>query len=598
MIDNITAADYSELLNAAIKHARKMKKHKAEPGMGKLQLRIAVLGTCSIQFFVMVLRYLLSLEGIEAEIYEGEYNGINMDVFDDNSPFYGFNPELVILLPYHTDIVIKPEYFEKEAGIQEKADSVAGMYMQIWEKINERLTCHILQANIVLPPLRKMGCLEANYIFSESHFLKRVNLEFEKRHPGNVTVIDLDALASDIGKYQWFNYSDYYLSKAGFDIKYIGAVVKEFITPILAIKGRVRKCLVMDLDNTLWGGVVSEEGCNGIRIDQNSAEGESYRAFQQYIAGLKSRGVILAVCSKNDEAIAKEPFEKNENMILRLEDISCFMANWEDKATNIRRIAESLNIGLDSLVFVDDNPVERQLIREFLPSVLVVELPEDIAEYSLALEREKAFDWIQLTPEDLSRSASYRENQQREELKLSFESYGEYLKNLEMKGCVSELSEEYADRFTQLINKSNQFNLRTRRYCEAEIKGMMADGDYCLLYVKLSDRFSDYGLISCIILKRQGEVCFIDTWLMSCRVLKRDVEKMAAAAIVKQAEKWGCRYVKGEYLPTKKNGMVRSLYPDLGFVEAGNSGSEAPEAEVYLLNLAEKHEWSYSIAQD
>ena len=587
--------DYSELLNDSMKYARKLKKNPVTSKDGSETVRIAVLGSYSIQFFVMVLRYLLYLEDVQTDIYEGEYNGINMDVFDQDSPFYQFRPEIVIILPYHSDIVIKPSLFEGENEIQKKVESFVATYDQIWEKLNAHLTCHVLQANFVIPPIKKLGCLESNSIYSDTHFLKRINLEFEKRRPENVTIIDMEELASNVGKYQWFNYSSYFLSKSGFDIKFIGLAVREFVTPILALRGKIRKCLVLDLDNTLWGGVVSEEGCQGITIDQNSAEGEAYRAFQQYILDLKSRGVILAVCSKNEEKIAKEPFEKNENMLIKLSDVSCFIANWDDKVTNVNRIAEKLNIGVDSLVFVDDNPVERQLIKDFLPSVLVVDLPIDVAGYCLALEREKAFDWIQITPEDLSRSSSYRENVLRDKLRLSFDSYEEYLKNLEMTGKVSVLTKEYVGRFVQLINKSNQFNLRTKRYCEADVMNMMGNDDYCLLYVQLKDKFTDYGLISCVILKKQEDVCFIDTWLMSCRVLKRDVEKMVCGKIAEQAARWGLKYVLGEYVPSKKNGMVKELFPNLGFEKMPVSEENPQGIERYLLNLDSKPEWNYSI---
>ena len=252
-------------------------------------------------------------------------------------------------------------------------------------------------------------------------------------------------------------------------------------------------------------------------------------------------------------------------MILKLEDISCFVANWEDKAQNIRNIASSLNIGVDSLVFFDDNPAEREIVREYVPEVLVVDVPEDPADYVSSLSLCQPFEWMQLTEEDFKRTQSYRSNAKRQELEQSFVDYDAYLKALEMQGKIEEINEYSKERFTQLINKSNQFNLRTQRYTEAVIESFMENKENKLLAVSLKDKFSDYGIISCIILKKQGEECFIDTWVMSCRVLKRGVEQFAFSHVVKAAKDMGCSRIKGEYIPTEKNRMVKDFYSTLGF---------------------------------
>ena len=350
----------------------------------------------------------------------------------------------------------------------------------------------------------------------------------------------------------------------------LGTVAGEITKMILPDLGRVRKCLVLDLDNTLWGGIVGEDGPEGINTDPNDPEGEAYRAFQEYVLLLKKRGVLLAVNSKNDEDTAKEPFEKNPGMILKLSDIACFTANWSDKAGNMAYIAKHLNIGMDSLVFFDDSPAEREIIRRFCPEVLVIDVPPDPEDYITALDREDPFEWTGVTREDIIRSDSYIANAKREEMASSFKDYREYLKALEMKGKVVRVSEAEAERFAMLTNKSNQFNLRTKRYSEEELETMMAASDTKLIYIDLSDKFSEYGIISCIILKKNREACFIDTWLMSCRVLKRGVELLAYDTVYETALKWGCSVIKGEYIPTKKNGMVKNLYADLGFYEEGN----------------------------
>ncbi|MBR3602268.1 MAG: HAD family hydrolase [Lachnospiraceae bacterium] len=534
---------------------------------GEKDVRIAVLGSYSIQHFVSVLRFLLHEEGIDANIYEGEYDGILMDVLNDDSDLYEFKPSMVILLPSIKDIKEFPVLGSDADAVEQLADKQVQLYQGIWSKLETSLGCQILQANFVLPIERALGNLESNYEYSRSYYYKRINAKLEQKRGGNVTIMDMDYWAGVVGKINWFDNSSYYLSKTGFRMDYIGVAAEVFVKQILALTGKVKKCLVLDLDNTLWGGVVGDDGCMGIQLDPNNAIGESYRAFQQYVLQLKERGVILAVCSKNEEDIAKEPFEKNDKMILKLDDISCFIANWEDKAGNIRTIASKLNIGVDSLVFFDDNPAEREIVKKFVPEVLVVDVPEDPADYVQALSLCMPFEWGQLTGEDFKRTQSYLQNSKRQELESSFVNYDEYLQALDMVGSVDEIDEYSKERFAQLINKSNQFNLRTIRYTEASIEQMMQEENTKLLAVSLKDKFSDYGIISCIILRKDGEECFADTWVMSCRVLKRGVEEFAFSHVCDAARSMGCSKLVGEYIPTAKNRMVKDFYPGLGFEE-------------------------------
>lgn len=530
-------------------------------------VKIAVLGSYSIQHFVSVLRFLLHEEGIDANIYEGEYDGILMDVLNEDSELYEFKPSMVILLPSIKDIKEFPALGSDTETIEQLTDKQVQLYHGIWSKLESSLGCQILQANFVLPIERALGNLESNYEYSRSFYYKRINANLEMKRGSNVTILDMDYWAAVVGKINWFDNSSYYLSKTGYRMDYIGIAAETFVKQILALTGKVKKCLVLDLDNTLWGGVVGDDGCMGIQLDPNNAIGEAYRAFQQYVLQLKERGVILAVCSKNEEDIAKEPFEKNDKMILKLDDISCFVANWEDKAGNIRNIASKLNIGVDSLVFFDDNPAEREIVKKFVPEVLVVDVPEDPADYVQALSLCMPFEWGQLTGEDFKRTQSYLQNSKRQELESSFVNYDEYLQALDMVGSVEEIDEYSKERFAQLINKSNQFNLRTIRYTEAAIEQMMQDENTKLLAVSLKDKFSDYGIISCIILKKDGEECFADTWVMSCRVLKRGVEEFAFSHVCDAARAMGCTRLVGEYIPTAKNRMVKDFYPGLGFEE-------------------------------
>lgn len=553
-----------------ITEARKFRKQKSKLNLNS-ELKIAVIGTASIQYFVMMLDFQLHNAGIDVEIYEGEYNGITMDVFDDNSALYAFKPDIVIVLNHYTDIKVFPKLLDDREEINRTIDELMAYYKAVWEKISRIEDVYILQSNFVIPPEHLLGNLETAVPYSKTSFFKTINEKLVSSVSKSVTIVDLDLLSQYYGKYQWFDYKAYFMSKSGFKIDYLPSVANLFKKQIVAMKGKTKKCLVLDLDNTLWGGVVGDLGYDGIQLDPNNAIGEAYRYFQSYILDLKNRGVILAVCSKNDEANAKEPFEKNPNMILKLDDISCFVANWDNKADNIRKIAAELNIGVDSLVFFDDNPAEREIIRSFVPECHVVEVPEDPALYALQLDKENPFEWLQITKEDLLRNNSYIENRNRTNLQTQFVNYDDYLRALEMSGIVGKLGEKDIPRFTQLLNKSNQFNLRTQRYSEGEIKEIVNSDSGACIYVDLKDKFSEYGIISCVVLKKEGLDCFIESWVMSCRVLKRSVENFMFEGVCKIAKELGCERLVGEYIPSAKNSMVKDFYDYLGFTLISNS---------------------------
>ena len=551
--------NFSRLMKLSRKYA-KLNLQEAEAK------KIAFLGTCSMQMIVSVTKLLLLRYDMIPEVYEGEYDGIKMDVWNDDSAFYAFAPDYVILLPDYRDVAPMPGMLATAKEVEECQSRAVDSWLKIYEKIHEKLpSCQILCSNFVIPFVNSLGNLEGNYLFSASSFYRQVNLGLIEKKPSYVTILDMEQLASYIGKSRWFDETAYFVSKAGFSYEFLGQYCDVIARQFMAILGKPKKCLVLDLDNTLWGGVVGDEGYDGIMLDPNDAIGEAYLAFQEYVMQLKDRGVILAVCSKNDFENAKEPFDKNEHMRIHYEDISCFVANWEDKVSNIRHISSSLNIGLDSLVFFDDNPTERELVRSFLPEVTTIEVPEDPAGYVRALDRAAVFDWLSLTKEDISRSQTYVDNRKREELMISCTDYEAYLEALGLEGNFEALNEKTIARFSQLINKSNQFNLRTRRYTEAEITAMMESDDYGLYTVSLKDKFSNYGVIACLVLQYQGGECFVDSWVMSCRVLKKDVEKYTMTKLLESAKARGCTKVVGEYLPTAKNGMVKELYQTFEF---------------------------------
>ena len=559
-VSEIRIDDYSALLNIG----RKWKKIEV---YDVPKIKIAIIGSSSIQLLTSVLRALLTRYDLYADIYEGEYNGILMDVFDNTSKLYSFEPEYIVILPDYRDIeAYCPPMLADTESVNRSVNDAYEQYARIFERIHENLPqTQVLIANFVTPIFEPLGSLSSNYGFSKRSFYRQVNNALTNNRPPFVFILDVEELAEYLGKQSFINESAYYLNKSGFDLQYIGYYCDLIARQFEAFAGKARKCLVLDLDNTLWGGVVGDLGYDGILLDPNDAEGEAYLAFQRYIVELKNRGIIISICSKNDEVNAKEPFEKNENMVLKLSDISAFYANWDDKATNIKRISNELNIGTDSMVFFDDNPTERELINEFLPEVKVINVPEDPALYTRALDREFVFEWTQLTKEDIGRIETYANNRARNALMETCIDYDDYLINLQMKIECKELSDTDMERFVQLTNKSNQFNLRTRRYSEAEIIGLQNENSYVLLTIKLEDRFSKYGIIGCAILKIDGDTCFIENWVMSCRVLKKGVENYTIEKIIDIAKKHGCSKVVGEFVPTKKNSMVSNLYDTLGF---------------------------------
>jgi len=569
-------------IDKLMKLAKRAEKSDVYSGKFNKSLKIAVMGTNSIQYVCKLVKLILAFKyGILANIFEGEYDGIANAILDDSSELYSFLPDVVVLIPDVGDVRGFPKLLSSDAEIAETFRESMDYYKMLWEKLS-KTGAHIFQANFVSPPISQLGNLEANYAFSKNSFVSSLNQELIRQKPSNVTFIDFDALASNLGKNKWFDYSSYFLYKQGFCFDFLGDVCSLMCNQIAALSGMTKKCLVLDLDNTLWGGIVGDDGYDGIELDPNNAVGEAYRFFQSYVLELKNRGVILAICSKNEEEIAKEPFLKNKDMLIKLYDIACFIANWDDKATNITRIAKELNIGTDSLVFFDDNPAEREIVKTHLPEVMVIDVPNDPAYYASALYKAHTFDWIQLAKEDLSRSSSYVAQEKRTKLESSFVNYDEYLKALDMSADIGFLEQKQIPRFSQLINKTNQFNLRTQRYSEANISDFMQNDSYRLIYASLSDKFSDYGLISAVILRKDNAECFIDTWLMSCRVLKRGVEDLVFNKIAETAKELGCTKITGEYLSTKRNMMVKDLYLGYGFEKTSTDNT-------YVLDISRAH---------
>lgn len=567
---------------------REIKKNgaKDEKANDKLyKKKIALLGAGSLQYFAAILKYCLQISGIDAELLIGTYKGLEMDVMDDSSEYNSFQPDVTVIFSSYRDVMQYPAMHESEEKVWEMVWEEIGKYEILWDKIYRRNGSYILQTNLVTPIERKMGNLEANYIWSRQTYLELLNYGFQKKKKNFVSILDFNYLASIEGKEKWFDFPNYYLNKSNMSYASLPGAVEEVVLNILNYCGINKKCIVLDLDNTIWGGILEEAGVENINIFPDDPIGEAFLDFQKYLKGLKERGVILAVCSKNDIDFAKEVFQTNKNMILRLEDISCFIANWENKADNIRQIAADLNIGLNSIVFVDDNPVERDLVQSILPEVEVLALSEDPANYVLDMEKAKYFEWLQITEEDANRTNSYKAKEALKVMLQNYDNYDDYLSSLGMEGSIEEVTPQSIARTAQLFNKSNQFNSVRFRGTEAQLLKLQEEGRI-LLTCQLRDKFANYGLVACAILEIENDKCIVTAWAMSCRVFKRTLEKYMLNEFTKIALRNRCNKLIVLFIPNERNGMVKEMLEENGFCESADTGQYclAIDESIYFEN--------------
>jgi FkbH-like protein len=544
-------------------------------------VRLAILSSSTVDHLLPSLRVAALRRGIFLTTYLGDYGQYLQELLDQSSGLGQFKPDM-ILVALDTRHLVETEI--RRDG-EDPAQSGIGLLKTIWKAASERFNCSVLQQTLLPVHENLLGSNEQRFSVSPADATRRLNqLIRESADEVGVHLIAIDSWSARQGLDAWHSSSLWHHAKqeiAPAMAPFYGDLVGRVIG---ALRGRTSKCLVLDLDNTIWGGVIGDDGISGIALGQNSATGEAFVEFQRYVLRLSRRGVILAVCSKNDEANALQPFEEHTEMVLKRSDIACFVANWQDKASNLRKIAETLNIGIDSLVFVDDNPYERAQVRSELPMVAVPEIGEDPSSYPSILGSAGYFEAVAITEEDATRTAQYRENAERQKLQAGASDMDSYLKSLEMVLVGGPIDEPNLKRVTQLINKTNQFNLTTRRYTEQDVARFMADDSYFTIQLRLLDRFGDSGIICIVIGRVEGEKAFLDTWLMSCRVLGRQVEEATLNIVAAQALEYGANKLVGEYLPTSKNGMVKLLYEKLGFQK---TTEETDGHSIWSMDLAQ-----------
>lgn len=563
----ITRCRDATLLNSDIMELQRVAKRLAKLLASGVdvgpRVKIAVLSSFTTDFLVELLTLCLFRRGIAADILKGPYGALATEVLGGGAILAG-KPDLTVLLPTHRDLLYAPE----PGCSREQAEAAVEREVATWRAIWERLQTPVVQLSFDAPPYRTLGELDGFVPGGKLRHVRLVNLALGDSSPPNVALVDAEALGGRLGEAAWHDPHLYHLCKQPFS----GAALPEFADTLAAtvagLLGRSRKVLVFDLDNTLWGGVIGDVGLEGIVLGPETAEGEAFVTVQQYAKALARRGIILAVCSKNDAEIARLPFREHPAMVLREEDIACFIASFDNKATGLRRIAESLNVGLDSLVLVDDSPTERAWVRSALPEVMVIELPKSQSGFCRAIEASKAFPTPRLTAEDLTRGASYRVRAETWSAQQTVDDIDGFLAGLESTAIREPVSSGSLDRIVQLIAKTNQFKMNSTTFCPNEI----ARDPTCVIALRLVDRLQDYGIVSVAVTGAEPDELVVRNWVMSCRVFSRRLEYVMFDLLQRRAADIGAARISLSYEPSQRNKLVQNVLEELGFAHDDITG--------------------------
>lgn len=545
-------------------------------------LKIAFLRNITIDPIIPYIKFLCFKENIKADIYMGEYDNVIQDVMnaERRSTLYKFNPDIIIIcLKLETLAGILVENFSdlNTKEINNEAIRIINYIDNILQKIRKNSNITILLHNFEVPVYPSFGVLDYQDHSKQVNTIRKINfdlLDIVSKYTSTY-IVDIDMLKSTIGYLNFIDNRYWNIAKAPYTREAFKIIAKEYIKFIRILKGKNKKCLVLDCDNTLWGGIIGEDGINKIKIGKTHP-GSAYLEFQQAILNLYNRGILLAICSKNNVQDVLEVLEEHPDMILRKKHFVSMRINWNDKVSNLKGIAKELNIGLDSIVLIDDSEFEINLVKKLLPEVEAVQLPKDPSSYRDLLNSSGLFDTLTFSEEDWMRNEMYRTEISRREAELQVTTLDDYYKYLEMVVTIKNVDEFSIPRISQLTQKTNQFNLTTKRYAESEIKKLAESKDTDVRYLHLKDRFGDSGIVGVVILKEQGKEVFIDTFLLSCRVIGRGIEEAFLKDCVNIAKKRGCESIIGIYIPTKKNGQVEDFYKNHSFshIEKNSNGAK------------------------
>ena len=549
----------------------------SEKWMPKRTLRLAILSSSTTVFTGSIIKAMCFARGIRVHIYEGLYANYQQEILDPDSNLYNFSPEIVVLIINHKDLSLSPTVDIK------LLDDVASTIHNLWDTIKSRIQCHFIQIGYDLPANGTWGELEYCTYNGRIRIIEQINNSLIENLTDGISFLASDDISRALNE-EYFSIEDWNKNKQYPSFKALPQFADRIAAHISAVCGISAKILVLDLDNTLWGGVVGEEGVSNIRIGPPDPVGEGFLEIQLFAKELSQRGILLAVCSKNNIQDAEEPFKVRDEMILSLDDFVMFTANWNDKATNLIEMANTLSLGLDSFVFIDDNPTERDWIRKRLPEVLVPECGSNPWSILDILKKGRLFDTVSVTQEDLERTKSYKGNIKRKELKENTVSMEDFLSSLNMESEYGPISEVTLSRVTQLINKTNQFNLTTRRYTKEKVKVISGSPSWWCRWFRLRDSFGDNGIIGVLIVRSENKEWHIDTWLMSCRVLGRKMETFMFNKLIEAAKELQIEKIIGEYIPTKKNILVKNHYSEFGFTKLSNN-----HPHLYSLHVQESN---------
>jgi len=576
------AEQFSQVI--ALHNARKRAEKSDLTFAGGRKARIAVVGSVTLRPLADLVDHFIAVNcEAQIDLWTGEYDAYVSEIMDPGSELYRFKPDVILIVPSERKCRYTGSLLDPISEQRQCADKLVGELLGLCENAHLQSGAEVILCNFPLPPYYDPGPLRSSSLACDYGFRKYVNMQLGLACPTFVHICDAEFIGNRLGTLRVVDDRAWFESKQPFSAEMAVQVAREVAEIVSSLKRPSRKVIVFDLDDTIWGGVIGDDGLDGIEVGTTSPRGEAFRDFQEYLLSLSKRGILLAVCSKNDHERAVEPFESHPEMVLRMSNIVNFKANWEPKSDNVRQIAAELNLGLDSFVFVDDNPAEIEIVRQFLPQVACICVGADPSTFVAQLKDSRLFETRSVTTEDLGRVSHYKQEADRQsqlDMSTDMESY---LASLEMVGRIAEFQSVDVPRITQLINKSNQFNLTTRRRTESEVLEIIDSPVQIGFTIRLSDRFGDHGLIAVVVCNFQGAELVIDTWLMSCRVLKRGVEQETLNEIVRRAKVLQCDRVLGTYIPSKKNGMVKDLYCNLGFVPIeGTPGSYALASPEYV----------------
>ena len=525
--------------------------------------KLAVLGSHTTTQLVPMIRLAARRLDVDLDVYEADYAQYRQEILDERSGLYRFAPDFVLLAVHHDELGLPDFSSSPERDVENEVDR----WTSLWRMTGDRMPTTVVQTTFALPPEEPLGHLAARLPGARRTMAHAVNARLGQeaaRSTNPVLLLDAERLSGLIGKDRWFDPRFWHLAKNAVAPDAMPLLARHCAALVAAALGLSKKCVVLDLDNTIWGGVVGEDGLAGIRIGEG-VDGEAYAAFQDYLLALKRKGVLLAVCSKNNERDAREPFERHPDMRLRLDDLAAFVADWRPKPEQTAAVAEALSIGLNAIVYVDDNPAEREVMRQLLPEVDVVALPPDPSYYTRALASYLPLETVSLTEEDARRTEQYRARAEAADLETGTASLEDFYTSLGMQALIKPFDELDLRRVAQLVAKTNQFNLTTRRHSEAQLRQLASDPACVTLSLRLRDRFADHGLVGVAIAFVEGEVLDIDTLLLSCRVIGRTAEAAVLNRLCHEAAARGLRRLTGSYAPTAKNMPAADAYERLGF---------------------------------